>query len=1097
MKNWIYSIIISMISANAVFSQITISEVMFNPSGSETSDEFIEVFNTSSSDISLEGWLLVIDSDTLAIDIPPDSAISQENYTLRSADFAIIHDSPYWTSSLIYESRIPSGTIRFSSTYSLTNSTAKKIQILDSTKAVINSYTYSPVNDNGYSDEKILLAEPNVSTNWLDSDWEHGTPGSKNSVSPLENDLGIYNLPRWIPEKARPNESLQIQIPVQNSGTKLSGSAEVNLALDLNQDSLISAEEILETKSFTDVAPSDSIMVEFVSTFSTGSYDLIAEVFYAADEDNLNNKYHWVIHVGYPEMSLLINEIMYDPYDGDPEWIEIYNPGIESINMSNWVFGDASSTHTVLPAHEIPPEGMVVITTNTQLGPYDFVTDSVIAVSPFPTLNNSSDGLYLRDMSGFTVDSVKYYSSWGGVDGVSLERINPNIQGILNYNWSESENENGATPSKMNSVIAPHFDAALTQCNSKIDNYSDILMDVTVKNLGQNSLAGGILTIYHDSNEDRLFEASEVMKQFTNISIPIADSVTYEITLPTLPGGQHQIFAEIRYPEDINFNNDLGIETIHQIYPFHSIVVSEIMYRPESGEPEWIEFCVLHDSVDIRGFSVHDAGHSCEIVFNERTIFYAGDYFIIAQDSSILQTYLHLDVPLITVADLPAFNNGSDSIGIMNFDGSIIDNLYYSSEWGGDYGISLERKNIYHLSTIGQNWGSSIAEIGATPGTANSLSDNIKTKLQVIRADSNYTGLKNETIHLNFTIYNSSEDTLINILCKYGFDVNLNGRLESEEHIDSAELPELISGSESTLFITTTAPNNAGPNVFLITFTNEAIDEFYETEIWVPYSFQSILFNEIYPDPSQIIPAEFIEFVNITEERINLSNWKILVNSRSMQIHDNAEINPHQYFVTASDSISENPGIVAIPVNWQSLPNSGASIILQDQYGYAVDSLTYSQQWGLESGRSLERLHIQPNENTLLNWQASHAVKGATPGSENSLYISQEPQQESWSLSTKVFSPDGDGINDILKIAYSGPEALKFVTIKIFNTEGKLLKTLAQDEIAPTPALWTWDGFRDDMRAARIGMYILLIQYEGIADIKGNLRKVVVLAKPL
>jgi hypothetical protein len=433
----------------------------------------------------------------------------------------------------------------------------------------------------------------------------------------------------------------------------------------------------------------------------------------------------------------------------------------------------------------------------------------------------------------------------------------------------------------------------------------------------------------------------------------------------------------------------------------------------------------------------------------------------------------------------------------MNFDGTVIDELYYSSEWGGDYGISLERKNIYHLSNIAQNWGTSIAELGATPGSANSLSENIETRLQVVRSDSNFSAIKSETINLNFTIYNSSDDTLTSITCKFGFDVNQNGLIDSEEQLNSTNISDLISGSESNLSIQATAPGISGSNIFLISFSNESINEIYQTELWVPYSFQSVLINEIFPDPSQIIASEFIELVNISDEQIDLSNWQILVNSRSMQIQTDGVIEPHQYFLLAADSIAENPGSVSIPAKWQSLPNSGAGILLQDHHGHIVDSLHYTDEWGLESGRSLERVHIRHGDNTALNWKASHAMQGATPGSENSLFISQTDQQESWSLNTKVFSPDGDGTDDVLQIAYSGSEALRFVTIKIYNTEGKLLKTLARDEIAPTPALWIWDGIRDDMRPARIGMYILLLDYETITQEKGNLKKVVVLAKPL
>ncbi|HEX9935123.1 MAG TPA: hypothetical protein VGB38_08005, partial [bacterium] len=48
-----------------LLSQITLTEVLFDPLGSEATDEFVEVFNTSQLDtIDLNGWRLGDESGT-------------------------------------------------------------------------------------------------------------------------------------------------------------------------------------------------------------------------------------------------------------------------------------------------------------------------------------------------------------------------------------------------------------------------------------------------------------------------------------------------------------------------------------------------------------------------------------------------------------------------------------------------------------------------------------------------------------------------------------------------------------------------------------------------------------------------------------------------------------------------------------------------------------------------------------------------------------------------------------------------------------------------------------------------------------------------
>ena len=59
----------------------------------------------------------------------------------------------------------------------------------------MEEYTYSANNSKGISDEKILLNNNSTSSNWANSTVDNGTPGFKNSVTPINFDPGISKFP--------------------------------------------------------------------------------------------------------------------------------------------------------------------------------------------------------------------------------------------------------------------------------------------------------------------------------------------------------------------------------------------------------------------------------------------------------------------------------------------------------------------------------------------------------------------------------------------------------------------------------------------------------------------------------------------------------------------------------------------------------------------------------------------------------------------------------------------------------------------------------------------------------------------------------------
>ena len=110
----------------------------------------------------------------------------------------------------------------------------------------------------------------------------------------------------------------------------------------------------------------------------------------------------------YNPNDLLINEFVSDPPTGGVEWIEVYNPGNENINLSDWIISDAAGGKTLLSG-EIKSKEYIII------------------YSPKGQLNNGNDEISLFDPSNNLIHKITYgYDLPSPQKGESLARKNDN-----------------------------------------------------------------------------------------------------------------------------------------------------------------------------------------------------------------------------------------------------------------------------------------------------------------------------------------------------------------------------------------------------------------------------------------------------------------------------------------------------------------------------------------------------------------------------------------------------------------------------------------------------------------------------------------------
>ena len=159
------------------------------------------------------------------------------------------------------------------------------------------------------------------------------------------------------------------------------------------------------------------------------------------DSDGLSHEQVVLISAVDTPQSVVINEIFYDPpNNARSEFVELYNPTDEAIDLSGWSF--TSGIDFTFPAFsQIAPGGYVVVAmdpvvygeffTGTPFGPFS------------GKLSGDGEAVTLADNSGNVVDVVDYKSTFpwpiaASGDGSSMELIHPGLDNNLAGSWRSS-----------------------------------------------------------------------------------------------------------------------------------------------------------------------------------------------------------------------------------------------------------------------------------------------------------------------------------------------------------------------------------------------------------------------------------------------------------------------------------------------------------------------------------------------------------------------------------------------------------------------------------------------------------------------------------
>lgn len=1037
-------------------AQVLITEVMYDLDGTDSPNEFVELFNLSSTDtVDLTGWQIRDKSSTDAI---VDSGFGRE---LPPLGYGLLLEGDYNFSSGLYTDSIPPGVILMKvDDSSIGNglSVNDSLYLIDSSGTIIDSLGWNDIAPDGFSIEKLRLNYPNTPNNWRASEDSLGTPGAPNSVLPLPVDGEILpDALTFTPPVISPGEFATLSITISNQGLNPM-DGELNTSWAGNS---------LETLSVPTMNPLDTLtLTTILGPFPSGPQTIVTTLIIPADGDTMNNEGSALLGVRYPAGTFTINEFLPQPSNGQTEFVELVYQGIDGVNLQDWRVTDNNvGLAYQLPETMVAAGDLIVVAHDSAL--INLVPPDVQYLVPqggFPSLNNSADAIRVFDPFETLIDSLSYTNHWGYSTGISMEKIFPYYPSEDSTSWLPAIDSTGMTPGKVNSVTPLALDGALSPNGIKFtppfpQSDEPVTATVTVANIGVTPFTA-TLSVYWNAS---------LLDQVTVPSLAMAETTLVSVTLAPFPSGIQPLLFQLEVPGDLNTANNSQIDTLRVRYPFGTVQLNEFMAKPNNDQVEFVELVSLIH-VRLEEWSISDnkkSGHRFATISVE-----PNDYLIIAADS-VLLPLVPSGVPfLVPARGLPALNNSGDALYLYDMTGTVIDSLHYDPQWPLVDERSTEKIRPEYISSNPHYWKVSTAPLGMTPGTLNSVA--------LFDVDG---ALLPEAIQHkpHYPRPNEQFSLLVPVVNVGVTDFNGNVTVEEQdEELASAPVPA-IAPSETTLVTLELEPLTPGEHVVQLVLSSSVdmnpTNNIAHDTILVSHPFGTTVINEFFcrPDSNQ---TEFVELY--TSQQIELKNWSLSDKAQQRHIFPTVTLLPDSYLIVSADSvlIQQFPDIQTLVVPLKGLPslnNTSDAIYLYDATGTIIDSLVYDGNWPIIDGRSTEKFRPDFTSNDPQRWGLAVNEQGMTPGTINSVFFGTLPEKGSLQLAPNPFSPDGDGVDDVLTMHYCLPFAQATVRVEIFDVIGRTIATPYWNRYIPEEGILTWTGKRSNGQSARTGIYIIKV----------------------
>ena len=784
--------------------------------------------------------------------------------------------------------------------------------------------------------------------------------------------------------------------------------------------------------------------------------------------------------------SVVINELYADPTPSnglpDAEYIELFNTDSIPFELSGWKLVN-STTEKTLPSYLLNPNEYVILcdANNTSWFP------NSIGIVSLTALTNSADSLTLLDLNNNTIDIVSYRDDWYNSSeksdgGWSLEQINPFKICSGKFNWSASSHTQGGTPGIQNSIF-----------NNSPDTEGPLLLSWDLNQSNQ-------VTLTFNESIDNTISSNFICTntQISNVQFSESNTVVVITFNANLQPETFYTLTQSGLSDCEGNISNFSIEIYQGKTPeFGDLVFTEILADPDpvvQGIPsEFIEvYNKSSHTLELNGLSIN----SC--VFEGSHLLLPNEYLVLGDVTESL-SFLSVSNKLL-IPSFPTLTN-SGMLLKLSMNGMHLDSIGYSADWFNNSfkangGWSLELVNPNLPCSTSNNWKACENEIGNSPGYENSV---YSLMPDVSMPELLYLTLEDSSLALHFNE-----------------PVTQNGNLFQEENL----VGNFITENPSTFIIL-----NASEvlNTEVLNYTLEGISDCSGNSTSISFEWGypenasplNLVINEILFNP-YVGGFDFVELRNTTTKTICIKNLSIangyLNTGANIEIvtTEGRIILPNEYIVFTEDEKNteelypsiQNKNIIRV----NALPtfnNSDGTCIIYSNQNEIIDEMNYSESMHFQllnsfEGVSLERLSSELPSAQESNWHSASESSGfATPGAENSQSISIENMNGVFELSTSIFSPDNDGMDDVIQFHFSEMKSGCVGNLTIYNERGIRVKRLIRNEYFGPEGNAIWDGISDNGEALAIGIYIATFEAFNEDGIQVNYKRDFILARKL
>lgn len=415
------------ISTGGGSGAVVFSEIFYDTPGTDSQEEWVELYNGTGSAVDLSGWTITDNNGTgSSITIPGGTTIQSGTY-LTIATNSTGFNALYGYDADVYGS-LPA-----------LNNSGDALLLADNTSSVIDAVAWEGGASSG------------VPSGWGSSSAPSASTGNSIIRTSVTTDTDSFS--DWSSASGNGNPQTQPTNtpPVAVANGPYSGNTGAGISFSSAGSSDSDGTIVSYNWNFGDGNSSTAANPSHAYT-QAGSYT--AQLTVTDDGGATDIATASVTITDVAGSGILFSEIFYDTpgTDSDEEWIEIYNGSGADVDIAGWTVTDNNGTGSsyTFPANTIILNGTYLTVASNSTGFNALYSYDADVYGGIPALNNGGDAILLNNDSGQLIDEAAWEggassgvpAGWGSASnptaptGSSIYRIDVNTDGDTFADWS-------------------------------------------------------------------------------------------------------------------------------------------------------------------------------------------------------------------------------------------------------------------------------------------------------------------------------------------------------------------------------------------------------------------------------------------------------------------------------------------------------------------------------------------------------------------------------------------------------------------------------------------------------------------------------------